>query len=352
MEKVLSTVREFWYTLGAMAPYLLFGFLAAGILSILVSPELVERHLGGHGLWPIFKASLFGVPLPLCSCSVIPVAASLRRHGSSKGATTAFLISTPQTGVDSILATFSLLGPVFAVFRPLTAFVAGVFGGTVVETFGGEPQGLLAAGPCKDECCCDKKGNSKFIRVLRYAFLVLPKDIAKPLLVGLLVAGGIAAIAPPNFFAETIGTGILAMLVMMALGIPLYVCATASIPVAAAMMMKGVTPGAALVFLMTGPATNAATVATLWKLLGRRAAMLYLLVIAITALGSGILLDYLFEMPAFTSAHSAMWMPPQWLESSSAVVLLIIIAVALIPRRHDHDNSETDSCTNMPVNSD
>jgi uncharacterized membrane protein YraQ (UPF0718 family) len=175
--------------------------------------------------------------------------------------------------------------------------------------------------------------------------MTLPKDIAKPLLAGLVVAGAIAAIVPNDFFAQTIGTGILAMLVMMALGIPLYVCATASIPVAAAMMTKGITPGAALVFLMTGPATNAATIATLWKLLGKRAAMLYLLTIAVTALGSGILLDLIFEIPVVTHAHTTMWMPPPWLETASAIALLAIIAIALIPRtkgtpEHSATNNE------------
>ena len=136
MEILTKVIYEFWGTFSDMAPYLLFGFFIAGLLSVFVSPEKVERHLGGNGIWPVLKASVFGVPLPLCSCGVIPVATSLRRHGASRGATTAFLLSTPQTGVDSIMVTFSLLGPVFAIFRPLAAFVTGTVGGVLVNIFG------------------------------------------------------------------------------------------------------------------------------------------------------------------------------------------------------------------------
>ena len=140
MEGVATAfVLELWETLREMAPYLIFGFFVAGVLSVLIQPEVVERHLGGRGLWQVIKAAIFGVPLPLCSCGVIPVAASLRRHGAGSGATTSFLISTPQTGVDSIMVTLSLLGPVFAVFRPLISFVSGLLGGSLVTYFGSWP---------------------------------------------------------------------------------------------------------------------------------------------------------------------------------------------------------------------
>ena len=146
MDWILTFVAASWAVFGAMAPYLLLGFVVAGLLSVVISPEFVERHLGGRGIWPVIKASAFGVPLPLCSCGVIPVAASLRRHGASKGATTAFLISTPQTGVDSIMVTFSLLGPVYAVFRPVVALISGVFGGAVVTA---SERDTLLASPTK-----------------------------------------------------------------------------------------------------------------------------------------------------------------------------------------------------------
>jgi len=321
-----------------MAPYLLFGFLIAGVLSVLVSPELVEKHLGGHGIWPIFKASLFGVPLPLCSCSVIPVAASLRRHGASKGATTAFLLSTPQTGADSIMVTFSLLGPIFAVFRPLAAFLTGLVGGSIIETFGSDEAKIE---PCRDKCCCPTHPQSRLIRILHYGFVVLPKEISRPLLLGLVVAGAISAFVPSNFFSETIGTGFLAMVVMMVLGIPVYVCATASVPIAAAMMVKGISPGAALVFLMTGPATNVAAIATLWKVLGKQSALIYLGVVAISALGSGLLMDYIFTTSNVLPGSSTVWMLPLSVKTISAIVLLTIFGAAVLrPRGKRHEDHE------------
>jgi uncharacterized membrane protein YraQ (UPF0718 family) len=138
-------MHEFWEVLGEMAPYLLFGFLVAGILSVYISQKFVERHLGGRGFWAVLKASLFGIPLPLCSCGVIPVAASLRKQGAGKGAVTSFLISTPQTGVDSILVTLSLLGPVYAIFRPVASFIKGVIGGMAVSIF--DPEDKPAPAP-------------------------------------------------------------------------------------------------------------------------------------------------------------------------------------------------------------
>jgi uncharacterized membrane protein YraQ (UPF0718 family) len=282
-------------------------------------------------MWPVIKASLFGVPLPLCSCSVIPVATSLRRHGSSKGATIAFLLSTPQTGVDSIMATFGLLGPVFAVFRPLAAFAAGVLGGGIAAADTAAQGDGQPADPCADECCCAHGRNgSRLRRMFRYGFTVLPGDIARPLLIGLIVAGVVSAAVPQDFFAEALGTGLFAMMIMMFLGIPVYVCATASIPVAAAMIMKGATPGAALVFLMTGPATNAATIATLWKVLGRRTTLIYLAVVAATALGAGLLLDYFFTVSGITPGHAHAGMLPPWFKALSALTLLGVLCANII----------------------
>ena len=333
MEFVLKIAIASWDTLCEMAPYLLFGFLTAGLLSIFISPALVEKHLGGHGIWPVFKASLFGVPLPLCSCGVIPVATSLRKHGSSKGATIAFLLSTPQTGVDSILATFSLLGPVFAVFRPLAAFVSGLLGGTIVDLTEKADTDIPQAEQCPDSCCSHHNNDSKILKALRHGFVVLPKDIAKPLCIGLLLAGAISSLVPDSFFADKLGTGLIAMLVMMALGIPVYVCATASIPIAVAMILKGITPGAALVFLMTGPATNMASIATLWKIMGKKTTLIYLMVVAFTAIASGLLLDLFIgtnEIPLGTMESKML---PHNLKVFSAILLIIILAPTFIPKR-------------------
>ena len=301
---LLRLVIDFWATVGEMSPYLLFGFFVAGLLSVFVSQKLVERHLGGRGLLPVLKATLFGIPLPLCSCGVIQVAMSLRKHGASKGSTVSFLLSTPQTGVDSILVTYSLLGPVFAVFRPLAALVTGLVGGVLVDLFGRGPEdgsltmadggqrtgnGIALNPPSAirnpqsegsgEHCCCHHpvSPGRKFLNGMKYGFISLPRDIGKPLLVGLVIAALISTVVPDDFFAARLGRGLPAMLVMMLIGIPMYVCASASVPVAAALILKGLGPGAALVFLSTGPGTNAAGLATIWNTLGRRTAILYLL---------------------------------------------------------------------------
>jgi uncharacterized membrane protein YraQ (UPF0718 family)/copper chaperone CopZ len=326
-----------WETLREMSPFLLFGFLIAGILYVFIKPELIERHLGGRGVSQVVKASLLGVPLPLCSCGVIPVAASLRQHGAGKGATTSFLISTPQTGVDSIMVTLSLLGPVFAIFRPLFAFISGVFGGAVVSALDKEDgsEGEPGRHVCTD---CDANGGHRSEGVagaLRYGFHTLPRDINKALIIGIVLAGLIGALVPDDFFASVLGGGIIAMLVMMAVGIPIYVCATASVPIAAVLIAKGVSPGAALVFLMTGPATNAATIMTISKVMGKRTAAIYLAVVAVSAIAGGLLLDAIYQAGSFSGAMEHAWMLPGWLKSVSAVLVaaVIILSFFRIPKK-------------------
>jgi uncharacterized protein len=341
-EFIVSILTNFWRTVAEMSPYLLFGFLVAGILSMLVSQRLVERHLGGRGIWPVLKASLFGVPLPLCSCGVIPVSMSLHKHGAGKGSTIAFLISTPQTGVDSIFVTLSLLGPVFAIFRPVAAFVSGIIGGILVDLFNSGPKDGQPPPKCTDECCGgaeNKKIASGSTALtaggLKFAFVTLPRDIGGAMLAGLVIAAFISVLVPDDFFAEKLGTGIFAMLVMMALGIPMYVCATASVPIAAALMLKGLTPGAALVFLMTGPATNAASFVTIWKILGRTTALTYLATIAGCSLLGGILLDYIVGgvRSEAVAHHHHGWMLPPLVKNISAVVLLAVLVFALLTKK-------------------
>ena len=330
LEILLEITKDFWAVLSEMAPFLLFGFFVAGVLSVLISPVFIERHLGGRGIWPVIKASAFGVPLPLCSCGVIPVSASLRRHGASKGATTAFLIATPQDGIDSILVTFSLLGPVFAIFRPVVALVSGLIGGGIVSAT--EPDDAVSASAnekCRDACCTGDDGHSKLRRVFAYGFGDLPRDIGKAVLIGLAIAALISAVVPKDYFAPYLGGGIGAMLVMMLLGIPVYVCATASVPVAAVLITAGVSPGAALVFLMTGPATNAATIATVWRVMGKKTAVIYLITVALSALAAGLLLDYIFAVKGVSAAPAMPWMLPDYVKWVSAAVLLGVLAVGV-----------------------
>jgi uncharacterized membrane protein YraQ (UPF0718 family) len=326
---------DFWGTITEMSPYLLFGFFVAGILSILISPNLVERHLGGRGIWPILKASLFGIPLPLCSCGVIPVSMSLHKHGAGKGPTISFLLSTPQTGVDSILVTLSLLGPVFAVFRPLVALVTGIIGGVIVNFLNrGTKDENTQPSKCTDECCKETNKKGKIVRVLKYGFVTLPRDIGKAMLVGLLIAAVISAVIPDDFLADKLlGTGIFAMVVIMFFGIPIYVCATASVPIAAALILKGLSPGAALVFLITGPATNAAGFSTIWKVMGKRTAIAYLATVMACALGAGIILDKIhpnLDISLKTHIHQN---GSSGLYHIAAVVLLAILVNAIISGR-------------------
>jgi len=328
-----SMLVEFWATVAEMSPYLLFGFFVAGLLSVLISQSLVERHLGGRGVWPLIKASVFGVPLPLCSCGVIPVSMSLRKHGASKGATISFLLSTPQTGMDSIFVTLSLLGPVFAVFRPLAAFVTGIVGGGLVDAFEPKPQHPKeVSAKCTDECCTTTGPPRRIERAFRYGFITLPHDIGKAMLVGIVIAAVVSALVPDDYFADKLGHPILVMVVMMFLGIPVYVCATASVPVAAVLILKGLTPGAALVFLMTGPATNAASFVTIWKVLGRRTAITYLATVALCAFAGGILLDYIAAGLEFQVVSKPAWMLPSLIKQISAVLLLAVLAYAILTR--------------------
>ncbi len=305
---------QMWLVLGQMAPYLLLGFLVAGVLSVFIAPQWVERWLGRPGMLPVFTASMAGVPLPLCSCGVIPVGASIRRHGASRGATAAFLISTPQTGVDSILVTYGLMGMVFAVFRPIAALVTGMVGGLLVQWTDREAAQNVSApnesrADCRDECCAPAASLHPALRALRYGFVTLPRDIGLPLLFGAAVAGAIGALVPPGELGFLLGGGILAILLMMAASVPVYVCATATVPLAVGLIHAGASPGAALAFLIAGPATNAATIATIWKVLGRRTAAIYLATIAASAVVSGMLIDGLFPglaetMPSVGHLHA------------------------------------------------
>lgn len=350
MAEFLRTIGiSIWMTLSEMAPFLLFGFLIAGLLSAWVNADIVERHLGKAGFWQVFKASLFGVPLPLCSCGVIPVSMSLHKHGASKGATTSFLLSTPQTGVDSILVTYSLMGPIFAIYRPAAAFITGLLGGTIINTI--EKHDITSSErheeKCTDECCSQKTRKNWFIRSMKHGFVTLPADIGKAMLIGILIAALISAVVPEDFFAEALavsGGGIIAMLVMMVLGIPVYVCATASVPIAVALIAKGLNPGAALVFLMTGPATNVVSLSTLGSQLGWRTAVVYLLTVAGCALAGGIILDAIFQgdLSSIHHAHGAML--PEWFKALSAIALLGVLGYGIYHQMKSgkHTNASDD----------
>ena len=329
-----------WLVLGDIAPFLLLGFAIAGLLSVWITPEWTERHMGGHGMRPVLEAALWGIPVPLCSCSVIPVIASMRRHGASRAATTAFLLSSPQTGVDSIAVTYALLGPVFAIFRPIAALISGLLGGVLVLLFGRHNGNGAGAEPelppCKEDCCTGDRSRGILRRALRYGFLSLPGDLAGAFLFGVLVAGALAVWMPANVCHAYLGGGIFSILLAIAAGVPLYVCATASVPIAAGLIYLGASPGTALAFLITGPATNPAAFATIWKVLGRRTALVYLVTVAASAILCGLLLDAVFLLPMaqawlpHASAHVSTHLAVQggWATSVWAAVLLAVFAAS------------------------
>ncbi len=306
--KIVSTFIE-------MAPYLMLGLFFAGLLHIFFSKDLISKHLSGNPLTSSIKASVLGVPLPLCSCGVVPTALSLRKSSASNSATVSFLISTPQTGIDSIIATYGMMGPVFAVFRPVAALFMGIFGGIITGLFspsegekGREKEKQEKSG--NEECrVCGEYGEhshslmEKIVSIFRYAFGEFLDDIAIQLVIGIAISGLIAYFVPDSFFSEYIGSGILGMLLMILAGIPLYICATASIPIAVTMMLKGLSPGAAFVFLAVGPATNAATVTLLVNALGKKIAAVYLGVISAGAVVSGLILNSVYSLFDFRLAE-------------------------------------------------
>ncbi len=286
-----------------MSLYMLIGMVLTGLLSVVMKKQTVARHLGPGSRFPALKAALFGVPLLLCSCGVLPTTNYLSQSGASTSAVMAFLISTPQTGVDSIIATFGMMGVVFAVYRPVAAFISGVAGGALIQKIAGNKnlkdieEHDEKGGCCSGGCSCesDEKALSfkeKLIKMADYAFVDFVDDISVHFVVGLAIAALITVIIPTGFFESlNISSGILAMLVMLIIGLPMYICSTSSIPIALVLLAKGISPGAAFVFLFAGPATNAASLTVLSKTLGKKTVAVYLAVTAVSAIGFGLLLD-------------------------------------------------------------
>ena len=354
MDEILLLINE-------MSPYLLLGFLLAGLMHAFIPGRYYTRYLSKPTLGSVINAAIFGIPLPLCSCGVIPTAMSLRKEGASRGAVTSFLIATPQTGIDSIIATFSLMGVPFAVIRPIAALITAVLGGWMVNTFVSlrdrrahremaegtivkteEMETCTCHCHChenKAESCCpegDSDGHhhhhhhsgehhhhsshhrhsshhhhsssaschchdrkipntigGKIVEALRYAFLDMMSDIGKWLVIGLVVAGLITIYVPDEVFTIFKDNTMASMILVLIISIPMYLCATGSIPIAVVLMLKGLTPGAALVLLMAGPACNMASILVIRKGLGFRTLVIYILSIVIGAVFFGCLIDWL-----------------------------------------------------------
>lgn len=350
---VITSVTD---TLMDASFYLLFGLLAAGMIKSWVDEKRIVRSLGPSTFGSVVKASLIGIPLPLCSCSVVPMALSVREKGASRGATVSFLISTPETGVDSVAVTYALLDPLMTLFRPVSAMITALIAG-VVENVTGKESAMAkrkkipvvmsgAAVPVETTaipagvhgCLCAEKGNcdeqrtpkksfqEKMKNGIRYAFIDLLGDIAVYLLIGLVLSGLISVFIPPDWFEDQ--PEWLVMLMMLAIGIPLYVCASASTPVAAALILKGVSPGAALIFLLAGPATNIATLSIVGRIFGFRSAVYYVLTIMTAALIMGILLNVIysgFNITPSAIIGSGAHILPEWIKTGSAVLLFVLI---------------------------
>jgi uncharacterized membrane protein YraQ (UPF0718 family)/copper chaperone CopZ len=335
----MEWIFQFWNELVKltieMAPYLMLGFLFAGILYAWFPNEKMVKYLGKNNSASVFNAALLGVPLPLCSCGVIPTGVSFYRNGASKGSAVAFLISTPQTGVDSIMVTWSLLGWPFAILRPIIALVTGMLGGMLTnfsvnrENKKNPPEQVV---PIENE---NKKVS--LFGMLRYAYVDFLKDIVKWLTIGLLIAALMAVVIPEDFFLRYLSNDYLSMLIILIASVPLYVCATGSVPIAAVLMMKGLSPGAALVFLMAGPATNAATISVIGNTMGRKTMFTYLFSIISGALFFGILVNEFLPRDLFMNAMNHIHtgghqheILPHWLQVGSAIILTALMINGLL----------------------
>ncbi len=322
--------------LAEMAPYLLLGFAIAGVLYAFVPGSFYRRHLSRPGLGSVVKAALVGVPLPLCSCGVLPTAVSLRRNGASRGAAASFLIATPQTGIDSIAATYSLLGPAFAVIRPVAALATAVAGGALVNRFD-----RSSAGSCCDEVdTLDAPAPGGFfariMSALHYGFVEMVQNIGKWLIIGLVIAAAITVFVPDDFFTFFAEYPLLSMLAVVVVAVPMYVCSTGSIPIALSLMLKGLSPGAAFVLLMAGPAANLASIIIVGKSLGRCAAAIYLSVIVVGSIVIGMSIDYLMPADWFaaplTAAEAHCHLHVGLFSGICSAVLVVLLINAFIQR--------------------
>lgn len=378
-----SLTNNTWQLIAEMASYLLFGFAVAGCLHILIRPEHVRKLLGKPGLGGVIKACLVGVPMPLCSCSVIPVAASLHKSGASRGATASFLSSTPQTGVDSIFATYALMGGAFTIVRVIVAFISGIASGLLVDLFAKETTTLntdtpsspneaqnssniqqlqpsvplnvasmksltfndfnLTPKPASKECCVNPTQPS-LTKAIHYGFITLPADLATALLFGLVLGGLITTVMPGDLLSGTFSSGPLAFLLATLISLPLYICATASIPLAYALIAAGLSPGAALILLIVGPASNTATVVAVWKMLGRRATLIYIGSLIVVSWIAGALFNTSISANQMSNAihHHETAQLANW-QHLSGIALLGLLTISII-KKHFAKKSTSSCC--------
>lgn len=357
-------MNEIIHLINEMSPYLLLGFLLAGLMHSFIPGRYYTKFLAKKSFRSVINAALFGIPLPLCSCGVIPTAMSLRKEGASKGAVASFLIATPQTGVDSIIATFSLMGLPFAIVRPIAALLTAVFGGAMVNITDTSKE---MAGKAESH---EHNGHShehegfmhKLREAIEYAYVEMMEDIGKWLVIGLVIAGLITVFVPAEMFAIFNGNTLASMLLVLCIALPMYLCATGSIPIAVALMMKGLTPGAALVLLMAGPACNFASMLVIRKVLGVRTLITYLASIIVGSIAFGYLIDYLqFNgivnfLEHLTYQQACCAEGDGWFEWACTILMILMLVNAIVLPKlglrkahhchcHDGHHHDEDSCS-------
>lgn len=371
MSFLYDALLSSWNLLNQSAVYMLFGLLIGGLLKEYLSPDYVAAHLGSGRFSSVFKSALLGIPIPLCSCGVLPAAATLKKQGANKGAVTAFLISTPESGVDSISITWALLDPIMTVARPVSAFISAAIAGIAENLFSfSGPNRAAQSGPVEqqnttepcaeeDSCGCGcgsaedastagstekpeeaqghgfvKNFPGKLKAGVVYAVTDIWEELAGWFLFGLLLAGAITVLLPDELFTTYLSGSLSSMFIMLVIGIPLYICATASTPIAAAFILKGVSPGAALVFLLVGPATNITSLSVLTGLLGRRGVALYLISIAVVSLCCGLALDAVYRTLDISIASSVAQHGKMLPEGLTITASLVLLALSVRPMMH------------------
>ncbi len=340
LDFLIKTSLATWDLLLDSSVYILFGLLISGFLSVFLSPSSITKHLGKGRFLSVFKAAIFGIPLPLCSCGVLPAGVSLKKQGANNGATTAFLIATPESGVDSISISYALLDPILTVARPLAAFVTAMVAGiaeNISSSLGKKPVKGSDESHTKDIYCTTKEDTidtnksstlmGKTIAGFKHAYTDVWSELAFWFFIGLLLAGLITSFVPEELFGQYLSGGFSSMLIMLVVGIPLYICATASTPIAAALILKGVSPGAALVFLLAGPATNITTLTVLTGVLGKRTTAIYLGTIALFSVLFGLAVDSIYfymNISPQAIVGKASEMVPFWMQLAGTIILLAI----------------------------
>jgi len=330
---MIVIITEIWNFFLIVSPWLILGLFVAGLIHSFIGEKFIRTHLGVSGFLPVLKSALFGIPLPVCSCSVIPIAAGLRKDGASKASTMSFLVSTPTTGIDSIFVTYAFMGGAFAIARPLSALFAGLLIGMLIYI---TEKNLKP--PLVQTYKHGRHSNLSFIVRLKstfiYGFKVLPQDMSRTLLFGIIIGGILSAIIPIDFASEYLSNPLIAYPLMTAVSIPIYVCAVGSVPIAAVLLMKGLMPGAALAFLIAGPATNTITMGFVAKKLGKRVFTLYLVGIIIVAVISGLIIDAIFQPGAVTAQtmiHGRHL--PYLFQVIASVILLGIMLLNLLHKK-------------------